>query len=283
MGRHGILSFLIFSVFSVFTLRESSLAAEITVLPQELFPGDAFVLKVNDTKVSRLSPFSFKGKKFYFSRCGERCFIAVGAVEMKTKPGIYPVKLKIGKRREHKDIVIKPISFPTLELTLPEDEVFLSTENLKRVKKEERKLKSVFWKVSRRFWKGDFILPLENEISSFFGTKRIFNEKRISLHRGLDIRGEEGEEVKASNRGRVMLAEELFFGGNTIILDHGQGIHTLYMHLSEMNVRSGEMVSKGDVVGFVGSSGRSSGHHLHFGIKIMNISINPLSLTELDL
>jgi hypothetical protein len=283
MGRFGILFFLIFSVFSVLSLRESSIAAEVTVLPQELFPGDAFVLKVNDTKVSRLSPVSFKEKKFHFSRCGRRCFMAVGAVEMETKPGVYPVKLIIGRKRVHKNIVIKPIIFPTLELTLPEEQVFLSTENLKRAKEEERKLKSLFCKVSRRFWKGDFMLPLENEISSFFGTKRIFNEKRISFHRGLDIRGEEGEEVRASNRGRVMLAEGLFFGGNTIILDHGQGIHTLYMHLSEMNVRPGEIVSKGDVIGFVGSSGRSSGYHLHFGIKIMNTSINPLSLTELDM
>jgi murein DD-endopeptidase MepM/ murein hydrolase activator NlpD len=99
----------------------------------------------------------------------------------------------------------------------------------------------------------------------------------------MDIRGEEGEDVRASNRGRVIFAGELFFGGNTIIIDHGQGIYTLYMHLSEIHVRSGEMVSKGNIVGLVGSSGRSSGPHLHFGVKVMNTNINPLSLIELDL
>jgi murein DD-endopeptidase MepM/ murein hydrolase activator NlpD len=198
-------------------------------------------------------------------------------------PGTYPVNLKIGKKRVSKSIVVKPNSFPTLKLTLPEDEVFLSTESLKRAKKEETKLKSIFKKVNRRLWEGDFILPLENEISSLYGTKRIFNEKRISPHRGMDIRGEEGEEVRASNSGRIMLADELFFGGNTIILDHGQGIYTLYMHLSGISVRYREMVSKGDVIGLVGSSGRSSGPHLHFGVKVMNTNINPLSLVELDL
>jgi murein DD-endopeptidase MepM/ murein hydrolase activator NlpD len=223
------------------------------------------------------------GKKFYFSRCGKHCFIAVGAVEMKTIAGSYTINLKIGKKRMCKSIVVKPSRFPILELTLPEDEVFLSAESLKRTKKEEKQLKSIFKKVNHRLWEGDFILPLENEISSLYGTKRIFNEKRISPHNGMDIRGEEGEEIRASNSGRVVLGDELFFGGKTIILDHGQGIYTLYMHLSKISVRYREMVSKGDVIGLVGSSGRSSGPHLHFGIKVMNININPLSLVELDL
>jgi hypothetical protein len=283
MRRHSVLFFFIVFVFFVFLLCNDSPASEVMVLPQEVLPGDAFTIQVTDVKIKKMSPVSFMGKKFYFSRCGKHCFIAVGAVEMKTMPGIYPVNLTIGKKKVCKNIVVKPNSFPTVELNLPEDKVFLSTENLKRTKKEKRKLKSIFKKVNRRLWEGDFILPLENEISSLYGTKRIFNEKRISSHRGMDIRGEEGEEVMASNSGRVMLADELFFGGNTIILDHGQGIYTLYMHLSGISVRYREMVSKGDVIGLVGSSGRSSGPHLHFGVKVMNTNLNPLSLVELDL
>lgn len=283
MKRHSILSFFIALVFLVFFLCDISFALEVMVSPNEVFPGDAFVIKLTNTRVSKMSPASFMGKKFYFSRSEEPCFIAIGAVEMKTQPGVYPVNLKIGKRRKRMDIVVKHISFPTREITLPEDEVFLSTENLKRVKKEERRLKSIFQKVPDRLWDGCFTLPLEHEILAPYGTKRILNMKRMSLHRGVDIRGKEGEEVKASNSGRVVLAEELFFGGNTVVLDHGQGIFTLYMHLSEFMVKTGDIASKGNVVGFVGSTGRSSGPHLHFGAKVMGTNTNPISVVELDL
>ena len=126
-------------------------------------------------------------------------------------------------------------------------------------------------------------MPLANEISTAFGTRRIINDKVMSSHRGLDIRGKTGEPVRASNNGRVVLAQDLFYGGNTVVLDHGQGIYTIYMHLSHFKVQEREMVSKGETVGLVGSTGRSTGPHLHFGVKVQNISVNPLSFTRLVL
>jgi len=152
-----------------------------------------------------------------------------------------------------------------------------------RAKREDKRLKSICQIVSERLWEGKFILPLENDISTVFGTKRIINQKMISIHRGVDLKGQEGEEVKASNSGRAVLAEELFFGGNTIILDHGQGIYTIYMHLSKFNVKPEDIILKGDIIGFVGSSGRSTGPHLHFGVKVMDINTNPVSLAKLNL
>jgi murein DD-endopeptidase MepM/ murein hydrolase activator NlpD len=97
------------------------------------------------------------------------------------------------------------------------------------------------------------------------------------------MKGLEGDKVKASNSGRVVIAEELFFGGKTIVLDHGQGIYTIYMHLLRMDVNAGDVVSKGEVIGFVGSSGRATGPHLHFGAKVLNMSVNPVSLWKLHL
>jgi murein DD-endopeptidase MepM/ murein hydrolase activator NlpD len=283
MSKHNIFFFSLALAFFVYPLCNFSSAIEVAVSPQEVFPGDAFAIKVTEMEFSKLPPASCLGKKYHFSPCGVRCLIAVGAVEIKTNPGVYPVNVRAGGKIKRVDIVVRPRSFPTMELTMPEEEIFLSPENLARVKKEERRLRSVFQKVHHRIWEGNFLLPLNNEISSQYGTKRIFNKKRISTHRGIDIKGKEGEEVRASNHGRVILAGGLFFGGNTVILDHGLGIYSLYMHLSKVRAIPGEMVSKGDVVGLVGSSGRSSGPHLHFGIKIMNTSVNPLSLVGLDL
>jgi murein DD-endopeptidase MepM/ murein hydrolase activator NlpD len=222
-------------------------------------------------------------RQLYFSSCGDACFIAVGAIEIKTIPGRYTMNILVGKKKETLTFTVNPTNFPTLHLTLPDEKVFLSPENLKRVNKESKKLQSLFQVVSEKLWHGRFILPLANDFSTAFGTKRIMNKKRVSVHRGLDIRGKMGERIKASNRGRVVLAEELFFGGNTVIIDHGQGIYTIYMHLSEFKVEPGTIISKGDAIGFVGASGRATGPHLHFGVKVYTISANPVSLLELGL
>jgi len=281
MNRYGI-AFLISAIFIFFTY-VPVYAFQADVSPSEIKPGDAFVIKINDAETSHLHAASLKGRRFYFSRCGESCFAAIGTVGIRTKPGSYAIKLRVGKKIKNLHLIVTQKSFTTTELTLPDDQVFLSKKDLKRVKRENKRSKQIFQKVSQSHYEESFILPLENDISTPFGIKRILNKKWISIHRGVDVTGKDGEEVKASNNGRVALAEELFFGGNTIILDHGLGIYTIYMHLSNFNVNVGEMVSKGNIIGFVGSSGRSTGPHLHFGVKVMNMSANPVSLIELNL
>ena len=271
------------SVFLIFFIHSPVDAFQAEVLPCEINTGEAFIIKVTDVKISQSPAGSLNRKQFYFSGCGDSCFIAIGSVGINTKPGVYTIKLAAGKKKKNLKLLVKHTSFPELGLTLPEDKVFLSPDDLERAKREGEKLKSICQRVSARLWEGSFMLPLENDISTLFGTKRILNKERVSVHKGLDIKGEEGEEVKASNSGRVVLAEELFFGGNTIILDHGQGIYTIYMHLSEFNIGPEDIISKGEVIGFVGSSGRSTGPHLHFGVKVLNINTNPVSLAELDL
>jgi murein DD-endopeptidase MepM/ murein hydrolase activator NlpD len=282
-SKHSTVIVFVMSVFLIFLIRTPANAFHAEVLPYEISPGDAFILKLTDAKTSQHPAAYLKEKQFYFSSCGKACFIAIGAVEIQTKPGVYTIKLKVGKKKKNLKLFVKHTRFPTLSLTLPEDKVFLSPEDLSRAKRESEKLQSMCQIVSDRLWEGNFILPLENHISTLFGTKRILNKTIISIHKGLDIKGKEGEEVKASNNGRVVLAQELFFGGNTIILDHGQGIYTIYMHLSGFNVKLDDIISKGDIVGFVGSSGRSTGSHLHFGVKVLNINTNPVSFVELDL
>lgn len=278
------LSFLVLSAFVCCSTYTPADAFNSEVVPHEIKPGDAFIIKVTDVNIPCPSPTAYiSNKRFYFSSCGETCFIAIGVLSLKTKPGTYTINLTVGKQKKTILLVVKPALFPTLKLTLPEDKVFLSPENLKRVKKEQRKLQLLFLKVSEKLWQGNFILPLENDLSTVFGTKRIMNEKKISIHKGIDIRGKTGEKVKASNNGRVVLAKELFFGGNTLIIDHGQGIYTIYMHLSSFNVHPDAIVLKGDTIGYVGSSGRATGPHLHFGVKVLNVNTNPVSLVKLEL
>jgi murein DD-endopeptidase MepM/ murein hydrolase activator NlpD len=108
------------------------------------------------------------------------------------------------------------------------------------------------------------------------------NEKKTSVHGGMDYKGETGTPVKAVNSGRIVLNEELFFGGNTLIIDHGMGLFSVYMHLSEFRVSKDEKVLKGQIIGLVGMSGRATGPHLHLGVKLHGTNVNPLSLFKLD-
>jgi hemin uptake protein HemP len=253
------------------------------VLPSKIAPGDVFLIKVFGIKTSRGLHASLSGKQFSFSRHGHGSFVAIGAADIETKPGVHFVKLKVGRNEAKLKLWVRKENFPEQELALPDDKVFLKPKDLERVKKENEELKDIFETTSKKLWDGDFIAPLNNGITTVFGTKRIMNGKWISVHRGVDMKGDAGEKVHASNDGRVVLEEELFFGGNTIIIDHGQGIYTIYMHLSGFNVGPGDVVSKGDIIGFVGSSGRATGPHLHFGAKVRQMSVNPVSLFDLKI
>ncbi len=267
----------------VFSAPANAKTLRVTVSPGKISPGDAFFIRVRNVKTSLPPSASLSGKEFYFGGCGDGCYLAVGSVDMETKRGCHIIKLKSGNKIRNLKLYVRKARFPETELTLPDDEVFLSPEDLDRAKNDSRRLEEIFQRVSDKLWDGSFIKPVENDLSTAFGAKRIMNGKWVSVHKGVDIKGREGEEVRASNNGRVILGEELFFGGKTIVLDHGQGIYTVYMHLLGMEVNPGDIVSKGEIIGFVGSSGRSTGPHLHFSAKILNLSVNPVSLWNLHL
>lgn len=256
-------------------------AFQAEVRPSEIKQGDAFVIRVTGALEKPYG--SLSDKPLHFNKSGDGCYIAFGAVDMEALPGEYAIRLRIVEDRRELNLRVRKGSFETISLTLPEDKVSLSHENLKRAEVEAEKLMALWQATSDRLWEGNFIMPLENAMSTPFGAKRIINKKKKSLHRGLDIKGREGESVKSSNTGRIILAEDLFFGGNTVIIDHGQGIFTIYMHLSGFNARSGDIVTKGDIIGYVGSSGRASGPHLHFGVRVFDVSANPISFLMLPL
>jgi hypothetical protein len=253
------------------------------ISPKKISPGDAFIIRVTGVKNGQPLCASFGKAEISFGNCGEGCYLAIWAVDIQTKPKAYNVNVTAGKKKIKLKLFVKQTKFPELHLSLPDEKVFPSPEDLDRAENENKKLKDIWQNVSEKLWEGKFMPPLENEISTVFGTKRVMNEKWTSVHRGMDIRGKEGEQVRASNSGKVVLSEELFYGGNTLVLDHGRGIFSIYMHLSGFNVKSGDIVLKGDAIGLVGSSGRSTGPHLHFGIKVAGINVNPVSLMKLEL
>lgn len=131
-------------------------------------------------------------------------------------------------------------------------------------------------------WRGRFTWPRPHRVTSPFGQRRIFNGELRSRHWGLDLAGRSGDPVRAAARGRVVLARHLYFAGNTVFLDHGHGVVTGYSHLSEIAVQVGDTVESGRVLGRVGATGRVTGPHLHWTLRVGGVRLDASSLMELD-
>jgi murein DD-endopeptidase MepM/ murein hydrolase activator NlpD len=173
--------------------------------------------------------------------------------------------------------------FATEKLQVEKQFVEPSPEQVKRADEERQKLREIFDRVTpERLWDGKFRIPVDGVTTgSNFGRRRILNGNPGSPHSGVDLPGAAGTPVHAAQRGRVVLAAELFFSGNTVVVDHGLGIYTFYGHLSEMDVRPGDAVETGAVLGKVGATGRVTGPHLHWGLTVERARVNPLLLVKL--
>jgi len=160
--------------------------------------------------------------------------------------------------------------------------VELDAKTLERVDREARRLETLFQTFrDEKLWSGSFIRPVGGELSERFGVNRIINGQQRSPHVGIDLRSDEGVPVLACNSGMVVLVDDLFFSGKSILLDHGWGLYSMYFHLSETSVKEGDRVDKGATLGRVGSTGRSTGPHLHWGIRINGARVDPLSLLKI--
>jgi murein DD-endopeptidase MepM/ murein hydrolase activator NlpD len=172
-------------------------------------------------------------------------------------------------------------NYKTDELKVDSSRVNPNQKNIERAKKEARKIKRIYAEGSiARLWEGDFQLPMASDITSPFGNKRVFNGQLKSFHNGVDFRARSAIPVFAANSGVVKLAENLFYSGNAVVIDHGTGIFTIYAHLSRIDVTPGRHIEKGQRLGLTGATGRVSGPHLHWGVKINGVAVNPMQLIE---
>jgi murein DD-endopeptidase MepM/ murein hydrolase activator NlpD len=163
--------------------------------------------------------------------------------------------------------------------------VELDAETSRRVAEEASRLNELWRNVTpERYWHGAFLPPVASAgLPEGFGFRRIINEQPRSPHSGADYQAPPGSIVRASNAARVVLAEEQFFGGNSLVLDHGLGLYTIYFHLERFLVRSGDRVHKGQEIGRVGATGRATGPHLHFGVRLQGARVDPAALLRLPL
>ena len=152
----------------------------------------------------------------------------------------------------------------------------------KRTAKEYKQAMTIYNTFSKKLYiKKPFIIPMNSKITSNFGKARVYNDELKGYHSGTDFRAKIGTKIIASNAGKVVLAQNRFYSGNSIIIDHGHGIYTCYYHMSKFRVKVGDIVKKAQVIGLSGDTGRVTGPHLHFSARVGGLQVDPLQLIEL--
>jgi murein DD-endopeptidase MepM/ murein hydrolase activator NlpD len=222
-------------------------------------------------------PATWLDKRIEFRRDGDD-FLALAGVNMDRPPGRYPLVFG-GNTIE---IPVLGHSYPSSKLSVPPKFVQPPKEVRKRIAEEVSIKQKVFMSPPRdRLWKGRFVEPANTRYTSSFGSRRVYNGKTRSVHQGLDYSAAIGTQVTAANSGRIVIGRKFYFEGGFIVIDHGESIFTLYMHLSELLVKEGAEIDKGEPIAKSGSSGRVTGPHLHFGVQWQGIYLEPATLFRL--
>jgi murein DD-endopeptidase MepM/ murein hydrolase activator NlpD len=268
--------------------------------PVRLVNGTPVLFRVTTPKPVRSLTGNWLGHEILFSFDARRkTWFALAGVSLETKPGAYPLELHgetfSGQPAGSGQSVDEAISFekkirvgrqhyPRVLLKVPARYTAPSPDDQREIEQDKETKAEAFKTLSAdREWNGSFAPPVNAAISDVFGVERVFNGSVQSTHQGLDFRVPSGTSVAAVNRGRVILARALFFEGNCVVIDHGQGLLTLYLHLSKFLVKEGDDVSKGQAIGLSGGTGRATGPHLHLAVRWQGMYLDPQVLLKLRL
>ena len=213
-------------------------------------------------------------------------FVALLGVDMQDEPGTHElaVEIKTGEhvRQLSYNILVVKEKFRVEHLKLPKDKVDLDDKSLTRWKVEQEQVKQALATDSRmRLWQAGFLEPVTGKRTGIFGSVRIMNGQARNPHNGEDIGAPLGAEVAATNDGIVRLTVDHIFSGKGVYVDHGLGFYSMYFHLSDVLVKEGDLVKAGQAVGRVGATGRATGPHLHWGVKLNGARVNPYALLNL--
>jgi murein DD-endopeptidase MepM/ murein hydrolase activator NlpD len=254
-------------------------------VPSSLKQGDVFRIRLTPDG-GGVPSGDFQGEEIaFYAQENGRGYEALVGVDLESPAGPYQLSIAVdggsGVSGRMFQIEVVRAIFGVQRITVPGELVHLDRQSLKRVKEETRRMEALWVAGGEdRRWQGEFLAPVGGRINSFFGVRRIINGERRGRHNGIDINAQRGAKVLCPNDGRVVMVDELFFGGKTVVVDHGQQLFTFYMHLDGVAVRMNQEIRKGDAIGTVGATGRATGPHLHWGVRLNGVRVDPLSLME---
>ena len=253
----------------------------VSVTPSTLRPGDVVSVEVRGATGQDRIAATVLGQAltFHYDE-GLETWRALAGIDLDTKPGEYRLRIDRGggatPATETLRIVARP--FPVRRLRVPPDFVEPPPETREQIARDSAALAGAYARVSAKKWTGGFMLPVNGKPTSNFGTRSYYNGQRRSPHAGIDFAGEPGTPIRAANHGEVVVAAPMYFTGNTIVIDYGDRLFSVFAHLSELHAKAGDMVEPATIVGLVGATGRVTGPHLHWSVRLNGARVDPLSL-----
>lgn len=255
---------------------------------RSLQPGEIVLLTVRcPAELESVQASAFDKEISFFPTEDALVWQGLVGIDLQTSAGEYLVKVRAttkegGAVEASHRLLVRGKEFPVRRLTVSKEFVTPPEEVLERIGREARRVLAIFKTVSgKKLWKGSFSPPVPGKATSSFGKRSILNGQVRSPHTGTDFRAGKGTPVKAPNAGKVVLVTNLYFSGNTVILDHGLGLYSYFAHLSGFTVEEGDTVSGGNLIGYVGATGRVTGPHLHWTVRLTEARVDALSLLYL--
>jgi murein DD-endopeptidase MepM/ murein hydrolase activator NlpD len=225
----------------------------------------------------------FEDESFVFFPIGDgqSDYEAIFGVPHSHAPGV--VTLAISGDGVYKTIPFEVVdgNYKSETLKVDNSRVNPPKKVMKRILEEQKETGAVYAMVTpQKYWNGPFKFPIQSRVTSPFGTKRVYNGQLKGYHGGLDLKAHDGTPIHAAAPGKVVLAKNLYYSGNTVILDHGYGLMTLYFHMTKIKAKPGQVVNTGDLLGLSGHTGRVTGPHLHWQAVVGKVKVNPMGLIE---
>ena len=212
-------------------------------------------------------------------------WVAVAGIPLGNEPGTNILEVEISNKKIEVPFMVQQFDYESQYITLKNKrKVNPYKKDLERIKKEKKEIVSALshWRDSDQPLE-EFTLPVKGRLSSPFGLRRFFNKQPRKPHSGIDIAAPEGTPIVSPLAATVMITGDYFFNGNTVFLDHGNGLVTMYCHMSKIKVKPGQKVAKGEAIGAIGKTGRVTGPHLHWGVSLNDARVDPsLFFQDLD-
>lgn len=266
-----------FCILFLLTLAVPGWAAGLRVEPSRLALGQPALVRLCLEGKPEQVLAELNGRETALRQGQDGCWYGAVAPDLQDKTGQAVVRVKAGGKQvaaARIDLYLRDRG--ARRLTVDPKYLTLSPEILKRYRRERALMQKVFGSFTPQpLWHGGFMLPLDSKVVSVFGRRSFVNGQERSPHGGVDLRGAVGSPVPAAADGTVALVIDAYFSGNTVLINHGQGLITRYLHMSQASVKPGQKVKKGEIIGKVGATGRVTGPHLDFGVKLAGARVDP--------
>jgi hypothetical protein len=287
--KHALpLLYLIAVIHLSVTVQADEITLQYTHTERSMQPGEVVLFEIHSSRpLNQLLISAFERQFPAFTEDNGLIWNCLVGIDGDCNPGRYGVKLEgsapdgtVVSESYSLDVLTK--KFPTRVLQVEPKYVTPPENVLDRIRNERRLVDDIFASTTQeKLWKGPFRAPVPGEVISEFGKRSIFNGQPRSSHSGTDFRGAVGTPIHAPNTGRVVFTGDLYYTGNTVIIDHGLGLYSYLGHMSAITAQEGDLVEIGDLIGKVGATGRVTGPHLHWTVRLRISRVDPISLINI--